>query len=124
MSALGRRLLCRLGSGPRARRGYALLLVVSVLSAMVISGAVMVARASGELHQREADNVRRQALWLARSALSAGLSGARAVETPEGPARVTVRRSGAATEVVVHLEGHVATVVSAPYAERYAPAEE
>lgn len=122
MSALRR--LVRRGAGPRARQGYALLLVVSVLSAMVISGAVMASRASVELHQREADAVRRQALWLARSALTAGLGGERRVETPQGPATVSIRREGAATVVVVTLEGQRATVVSAPYAERYGPAAE
>lgn len=104
------------------RRGHALLLVLAVLATLGAAGTVFFTRLSVDVNERRAERVRTQAFWLARSAITAGISGTRAVETPEGPARVRVRRQGDAVSAEVQLEGAEATLSTEPAGWSYAPA--
>jgi hypothetical protein len=97
------------------RRGHALPLLMTVLAALAISGAVLGMRLSSNTHARRSDDVRLQALWLARSALSAEVTGERRVDTPFGPALVHAGRGS----VLVDLQGASATITSEPYVERF-----
>lgn len=88
-------------------------------SALLISGAVLAGRADAGIRQQHADDVRLQALWLARSALLANVTGERTVETPLGAATVTVA-GGTAT---VEIGGALATVQREPWVERFGAGE-
>lgn len=98
------------------RRGHVLLLLMSLLVALGIAGLLFANRASRAIEARPADDVRIQALWLARSALDAGVGGVRQVETPSGVA--VVRASGGS--VTVTLAGATAEVGQDE--ERFTPA--
>lgn len=86
-----------------------------LIASLAISGAVLTTRANDDIRSRHADDVRLESLWLARSALTAGVTGSTSVETPVGTASVTV--SGG-TAVVV-LEGATATVGGQEWRERF-----
>ena len=102
-----------------SRRGNTLLLILVVLAMLAAGGAVFATRLSAEHHRRPADDLRLQALWLARSALHAGVGSSREVQTEAGPARLSVTVRGAVTTARVELLGAVATVQSEPYVERF-----
>lgn len=105
-----------------AQRGHVLLLLTMILLAMSAIGLRIVSRMSVDLDDRPAEEVRLQALWLARSAVDAGVRGSRAVPTPVGPAQVRVVQVGLQVTAQVELEGAVAVVSSGPWQERYTPA--
>jgi type II secretory pathway component PulK len=97
------------------RRGYALLLVLLVMSAASVAGAVFCTRLSVNFNARARDALRSQTLWLARSACSAQLTWRSTVKTAEGNAAV----SRAGTVVSVELGRGTATVDCASHEERY-----
>lgn len=94
------------------RRGSAALLVLLLIAAVAATALVVSTRREVTA---ESDDARRQALWLARSALDAGVRGHRVVETPLGAAEVDASAKG----VRVTLAGGVALVEASPYSERY-----
>lgn len=104
------------------RRGHALALVMAVVAAMTIGGGIVTSQLSSRTHARRADDVRLQALWLARSALDAGITTGRRVDSSQGPASLHVERRGGVVVVQVDLAGASATIVSAPYSERFTAA--
>jgi len=90
------------------RRGHilALLMVGIVAIGLLLAGTS--ARVGQRTEARPADDVRRQAIWLARSALNRGWTGARTVETPHGrasveaePGLVTVSMGGGTARVTL-----------------------
>ncbi|MDP2269504.1 MAG: hypothetical protein Q8K32_02160 [Archangium sp.] len=99
------------------RRGYALMVVVFAFGATAIALTVFSTRLSLELNARKAESVRVQTLWLARSACTAGVTGARTVPTESGEAAIT--RSG--TRVRVLLSASTATVDCVTHEESYTP---
>ncbi len=103
------------------RRGHTLLLVMAVIAALLAGATVVYGKLSGQAQQRPARELRVQALWLARSALSAGVTGSREVWTPHGLARVRVERQGSVVSAQVELGGARASLRSDPYQERYQP---
>ena len=98
-----------------SQRGHVLLLTLLVLIAAGISAVLFAGQVAVRIEDRQPDAIRNQALWLARSALDAGVTGTRTVSTDAGTA--TVRAS--ATKVTVELEGGVAVVTTDPWTERY-----
>ncbi len=102
-----------------SRRGHSLMLILIVLAMSAAAGTIFMTRLSGEQHGWHEQEVRSQALWLARSALAAGVSGQRQVTTPLGPATVVVERRGGRSTAQVALQGGRASVQSEPYRERY-----
>lgn len=98
-----------------AQRGHVLLLIMLLLAAFLAAGMVFTQRAQTRIDARHDDEVRLQALWLARSALDAGVSGTRRVETPVG--RAVVRVQGASA--VVELDGARATMGGEAWVERF-----
>lgn len=101
----------------RGQRGHILLLLMLGMTAALLTFVALQARTQGRIDARSTDDVRLQALWLARSAASAGVSGVRRVETPAGPARVEAGPG----RVVVELDGATATVQVSPWVESYTP---
>jgi len=102
-----------------SRRGHTLLLIMVVLAMSAAAGTVFFTRLSLEQAQVAPDELRVQALWLVRSALDAGVSSPRRVETALGPAAVSVGQRGGAAEVEVELAGGHAVVGGEPYQERW-----
>jgi len=101
------------------RRGHSLILILVVIAMGAAASAVFFSRLSLEQHRWQPDQVRTQALWLARSALDTGVTGQRQVSTSLGEATVDVGRNGPAITVTVTLERAQATVQKSPYVERY-----
>lgn len=103
-------------------RGYTLLLVMTVIAAAGFSFTVMATRLSVSTVQRELAQVRTQALWLGRSAITAGATGTTGVATPVGKAAVQVARKDGRTVATVVLPGGTAVVSlggEAGWEERY-----
>ncbi len=98
------------------QRGHLLLFMLIVLTALTVASAFVAGRHSARIEARPADEVRVQALWLARSALDAGVSGVQQVKTPAGLALVRVDGEGA---VQVDLAGARATATTTPPTERF-----
>jgi hypothetical protein len=104
------------------RRGSTLLLLMVVV-AVIAGGAILIgSRTRAEISGYQEDDLRLQALWLARSALDVGLRGTSTVSTAQGSATVTVSGADAATRVVVELAGTRAEVTASPYTERFVSA--
>lgn len=100
-------------------RGHVLLLLMVALSASLVSLAVFSDRLNLDIEARASTDLRTQALWLARSAVSAGVSGVHEVETSAGVAVVRVERLGAGVSARVTLGGASAIVTTSPAEERY-----
>jgi len=98
------------------RRGHILALMLIVLMAITAGGMVFTNRVSVDILDRRSADVRLQTLWLARSALDAGVWGPRVVETPAGEATVLVQ-PGVSAEVT--LAGARAVITVSPPSERY-----
>ena len=81
---------------------------ISLFTAIVVVTVglffIFSARLSLRSGQRRLDAGRVQALWLARSAITAGVAGSRTVATEQGPAVIAVVRRGADLEATVELE--------------------
>ena len=77
-----------------SRRGHSLILILVVVAMGAAASAVFFSRLSLEQHRWQPDQVRTQALWLARSAVDAGVIGQRKVATSLGEATVDVQGSG------------------------------
>jgi hypothetical protein len=103
----------------RGRGGHAAHFLVILIATVTASGLLVMSRPGFDPRAREAEAVRLQALWLARSALDTDLAGTHTVETDEGPARVEVRNEADGVMVVVSLAGAVAEVRQVPYTERF-----
>ena len=99
------------------RRGNTLMLLMLALAALAIGGGLVASRMNAANEGRRDDEARTQALWLARSALDAGLSGTRLVETAAGRATVRVQRMGEERWVEVELGGTSLRVDAAPWRE-------
>ncbi len=102
-----------------SRRGNVLLLVMLVIAMGAAASAVFLTRLSVQQHGWQADQIRVQTLWLARSALDAGVVGQRQVTTALGEATVEVEGSGESRRVQVTLQGAQATIQHQPYLERF-----
>ncbi len=102
-----------------SRRGHTLLLIMLVLAMSAAAGSVYFTRISIDQAAAEREQVRVQALWLARSALEVGVSGRREVLTPVGTAVVRPGIQGGAPTVEVELSGGRATVGGEPHEERW-----
>jgi len=101
------------------RRGFVLALLMVVLLSLVAAGGLFTSRVSVDLAARRSGELRTQALWLARSALDAGVTGTRRVQTPRGAATVVVQRAGKQTTARVELAGALAEIGTDPWTERY-----
>ncbi len=105
------------------QRGHILLLLMMVLAALLAAGTVFLSQLQVNIDGRRTSDVRTQALWLARSAATAGASGVKQVDTPAGTAVVTVRRQTSGVAVQVVLAGATAEVTTSPPAQRFRAAE-
>ena len=92
------------------RRGHTLLLVMLVLAAFGTLGLSLASRQSIGIQGRRPDGARRQALWLARSALQSGVRGDRRLGTQFGRGEVTVASRGAERVATATVGGFTATV--------------
>ena len=97
------------------RRGYALMVVMFALGAAAIAVTVFSTRLSLNLNARRGQAVRLQALWLARSACSARVTGSRTVATERGVAFVSRTGEG----VTVRLASSTAIVDCVTHEESY-----
>ena len=102
------------------RRGWVLPLVLVAISVLGATTLLVGSRTRAEISSYTRDDVRLQALWLARSALQAGVSGSTTVQTAHGEASVKVSAEGGGKRVVVQLAGARAEITSSPYVERFA----
>ena len=96
----------------RRRRGHVLGLVLAILTALFALGGVLWGRAQSAVSATRAEDLRVQALWLARSAARTGYSGAAQVELGRGKARVTSQAKAVAGGLSVHAEATVPTGVA------------
>lgn len=101
------------------RRGHTFMLIMLVIAMGAAAGAVFLSRFSLEQRSWHEDQLRVQALWLARSALDAGVQGQREVSTELGEAVVEVQGAGHELRVQVTLQGAQASVQFEPYMERF-----
>ena len=99
------------------RRGHALVLMMVVLAALGVSLGVFMDRVTMDLSKRKADEIRTQAIWLARSALDSRQRGVMRVNTDHGEAVVHTRDDS----VSVQLAGAEATIQRHPWTEHYTP---
>lgn len=97
----------------RHARGSTTLLLMMVVLSLLALGVVFAMRLQAETAGTRAQQERLAALWLGRSALSAGVTGTSTVKVSLGAAVVTVSTKGGAREAVVTLNGSRATVTSA-----------
>lgn len=96
----------------RRRRGHVLGLVMAALTALSALGGVLWARAQSAVEATRAEDLRVQALWLARSAARTGFSGAAQVELGRGRARVTSQVKAVVGGLSVHAEVAVPTGIA------------
>lgn len=87
------------------RRGQVSLLALTIVIASIAMSVVFISRVSVDERARRSDEGRLQALWLARSAVTAGVAGASKIETTRGVAAVQVTRTGAELRAVAELPG-------------------
>ncbi|MFH1467956.1 MAG: hypothetical protein ABIO70_26455 [Pseudomonadota bacterium] len=104
-----------------SRRGHTLLLIMVVLGLAAAAAGVFLTRLSAQQTGWRREEVRVQALWLARSALTTGIAGRREVATPLGPALVNVAPDGGSVEV--RLQGGRAVVTREPWNEGWVAGE-
>ena len=102
-----------------SRRGHVLILVLVVIAASAAACVVFYLRYSADQAMWRDDDRRVQALWLARSALDAGVQGQRTVDTDAGTATVRVRAGGGGPVAEVEIGGGRAVVTSRPWTERW-----
>ncbi len=88
-----------------SRRGHILALMMIVLAAVLAGTVGFTNRFSIDLSARRQADLRIQALWLARSALDAGITGTQQVQTASGPAVVEVRAGPDGPTARVELGG-------------------
>jgi len=100
------------------QRGHLLVFLATIVAAALFASVVVTNRISRSIEDRAAEEVRTQALWLARSALDAGVVGTRRVTTASGVAVVRAR----AASVDVDLAGARATASKSPPRERFTAA--
>src|SRR5262245_63603730 len=86
-------------------RGHAIVLVMAIVTATAVVGMIAATRLSIDVLGRRPHAARSQALWLARSAIEANLSGKKTVSTGAGQATVQVERRAGAVIAVVELAG-------------------
>jgi len=103
----------------RDERGHTLALMAVVLASLSCAALLFSSSWEVKVDARPGDAVRDQALWLGRSALDAGITGDREVETPVGKARVRVVRRGTGASAEVDLQGARAVVTRDPPGERF-----
>lgn len=107
-------------------RGHVLLLMMTVLAAATIAIGMMGTRLEVNIAARRSTDIRLQALWLARSALAAGVTGTRSVRTAWGPAAVRVeKKKDGGVVAIAQLAGGRAEVArgqSGSWLESYAAA--
>jgi hypothetical protein len=94
-----------------------LLLVMLAVTALAVGGGLVYARLNATHPSRRDDEARTQALWLARSALDAGVQGSREVDSAAGKATVKVQAAGAERWVEVDLGAVSVRVEAAPWRE-------
>ncbi|MDP3502394.1 MAG: hypothetical protein Q8S33_18810 [Myxococcales bacterium] len=97
----------------RPARGSTMLLLMLVILSLLALGGVFVMRLQVEDAGTRAQQERLAALWLGRSAITAGVSGTSTVTLALGAAVVTVSAKDGTRKAVVTLNGHRATVTSA-----------
>ena len=104
-------------------RGHALMLLLTFLTVASIGFAVMASRVGAKISTHRPGEVRLQTLWLARSAVTAGITGKNEVSTAYGVAEVKVEKSKDATVLAtVQLAEGSAEVSRGPsggWLERY-----
>ena len=93
-----------------SRRGHTLLLVMLVLAAFGALGLSLASRQSIGTQSRRQDGARRQALWLARSALQHQVRGDRRLGTQFGRGEVKVESKGPQRVATATVGGFTATV--------------
>lgn len=106
---------------PAPRGNVAALMLVVAVALVTLSWAFF-ARLSVDWSGRRAGLERQQALWLARSAVTAGVAGRQVVKTALGEATVTVTKAGARVVATAELpRGARAEVTSGPgeWVERF-----
>lgn len=96
----------------RRSRGHVLALALALLAALSALGGVLWARAQSAAAAARSEDLRVQALWLARSAARTGYSGAVQVELGRGKARVTSQAKAVVGGLSVHAEATVSTGVA------------
>lgn len=106
------------------QRGHVLLLLMMALAAVLVCTSIFANRLNMDIEARRSTDLRVQALWLARSAVDAGVTGVQQVQTPSGPAFVRVERGPAGTSARVDLSGASALVTTEPAQERFVGAEQ
>lgn len=92
------------------RRGYILVGVMAVIAVIGILVLTVAAQIDRAIHRRRADEGRVQALWLARTAVMAGITGQQTVITSLGGATVRVERKGSNVVAFATLNGGTARV--------------
>ena len=95
-------------------RGHALLVLMMILAVSLCGVGIIATRLSVDTQARRSNAVRFQSLWLARSALTSGTTGAQIVATQWGPARVRIETKKGATVAVAEVAGSRAEVTRGP----------
>lgn len=106
----------------RTPRGHVAGLMIVVAIALVTLSYGFFTRLSVDWSGRRAAQERQQALWLARSAVTSGVTGREVVKTALGDATVTVTKAGARVVATAELpRGGRAEVTSGPgeWTERF-----
>lgn len=105
-----------------APRGHVAWLMLAVVLALLTLSFGFYTRLSADWNARRGGHERQQALWLARSAVTAGVTGRQVVKTPAGDVTVTVTKAGPRVVATAQLaHGGRAEVTSAPreWSERF-----
>lgn len=97
----------------RARSGTTTLLMMFVILSLLALGVVFAMRLQVQATGTRAQQERLASLWLARSAITSGVTGTSTVKLAVGVAVVTVSTTGDRREAVVSLNKSQATVTSA-----------
>lgn len=106
-------------------RGSTTLLVSMVLLSLLALGGLFAMRLEVHRAGTRAQQARLAALWLARSALTAGVTGTSTVKVAQGEAVVQVAAKSGGREAIVTLRGGRATVTATKdgWTERYTTGE-
>lgn len=106
----------------RNRRGYVLLAVMALVSLLGVLGILVASQIDTAIQRREADASRTQALWLARSAVLAGVTGSQTVVTAHGNANLRIERVAGKVVAVATLpsgSARVEAVLNGPTVEQW-----
>lgn len=106
------------------QRGHVLVVVMAIATLLVLAAFGVANVLVNRAQKKRPDAARVQALWLARSAILTGATGAQTLNTASGPATVKVEAKGQKRVATVTMKAGTATASGTPGADGFVDFEE